>query len=74
MRRKWNIDPKRTIVCGDSGNDISMFQGQERGLIVANAKPELLQWYESNGSDSNYLAQSDCAGGIIEGLKHFSFI
>ena len=74
LRRKWNIAPERTIVCGDSGNDISMFEGQEKGLIVANAKPELLQWYENNNSDSNYLAKSNCAGGIIEGLEHFSFI
>jgi len=48
LRQKWNISPEHTIVCGDSGNDISMFQGQEKGLIVANAKPELLQWYENN--------------------------
>jgi len=74
LRHKWNIAPEKTIVCGDSGNDISMFEGQERGLIVANAKPELLQWYEANRDDSNYLAKSDCAGGIIEGLQHFSFI
>ena len=74
LRKKWNIAPEKTIVCGDSGNDISMFKGQEKGLIVANAKPELLQWYENNRNESNYLAKSDCAGGIIEGLKHFSFI
>ena len=74
LRQKWNIAPENTIVCGDSGNDISMFQGKEKGLIVANAKPELLQWYEANKNSSNYLAQSNCAGGIIEGLKHFSFI
>jgi len=74
LRRKWQIDSERTIVCGDSGNDISMFKGEEKGLIVANAKPELLEWHEANSSNSNYLAQSDCAGGIIEGLEHFSFI
>lgn len=74
LRRKWNIAPEKTIVCGDSGNDISMFKGEEKGLIVANAKPELLQWHKTNNSDNNYLAKSACAGGIIEGLKYFSFI
>ncbi|MEM6613918.1 MAG: sucrose-phosphate phosphatase [Cyanobacteria bacterium P01_C01_bin.72] len=74
LRRRWNIASEKTIVCGDSGNDISMFEGQEKGLIVANAKPELLQWYEVNSSENHYLAESKCAGGIIEGLKHFSFI
>ena len=74
LRQKWNIAPERTIVCGDSGNDISMFEGEEKGLIVGNAKPELRQWYEANSSKNNYLANSDCAGGILEGLKHFDFI
>lgn len=74
LRQKWNIAPEKTIVCGDSGNDISMFKGQEKSLIVANAKPELLQWYEQNSNERIYLAKSNCAGGIMEGLKHFNFI
>ena len=74
LRQKWNIDPEQTIVCGDSGNDISMFKGQEKGLIVSNAKPELLQWYQSNAGDNHYLASVPCAGGILEGLQHFCFI
>jgi sucrose-6-phosphatase len=74
LRRRWQIAPENTIVCGDSGNDISMFEGQEKSLLVANAKPELLEWYATNRNDNNYLAESDCAGGIMEGLQHFGFI
>jgi sucrose-6-phosphatase len=74
LRQRWNISPEQTIVCGDSGNDISMFQGQEKGLIVGNAKPELLQWYTTNKNDNLYLAQSACAGGILEGMRHFNFL
>ena len=74
LRRRWNIAAEQTMVCGDSGNDVSMFQGQEKGLIVGNAKPELLEWYKANKNDNLYLAQSICAGGILEGLKHFNFL
>ena len=74
LRQKWGIAPEQTIVCGDSGNDISMFRGEEKGLIVGNAKPELLQWYRSNAGDNHYLANHPCAGGILEGLKHFNFL
>ena len=74
LRQRWGISSEKTIVCGDSGNDISMFQGQEKGLIVSNAKPELLQWYETNRDENRHLAQYRCAGGILEGLKHFNFL
>ena len=74
LRQRWNITAEQTIVCGDSGNDISLFQGQEKGLIVGNAKPELLQWYEENKNDKLYLAKSGYAGGILEGLKYFGFL
>lgn len=74
LRQKWDISAENTLVCGDSGNDISMFQGHEKGIIVGNAKPELLQWYEVNNSQNLHLAQSSCAGGILEGLKHFGFL
>jgi sucrose-6-phosphatase len=74
LRRRWQIPPEKTIVCGDSGNDISMFEGQEKSLLVANAKAELLEWYKANQNSNNYLAKSDCAGGILEGLRHFGFL
>lgn len=74
LRRKWNISADQTIVCGNSENDISMFQGEEKGLIVSNAKPELIKWYEANKSNNLLLAQSACAAGIVEGLEHFSLL
>ncbi len=74
LRRRWDISATKTVVCGDSGNDISLFRGEEKGLIVGNAKPELLEWYEANSSDNNYLARSAYAEGILEGLKHFGFL
>ncbi|MBF2064141.1 MAG: sucrose-phosphate phosphatase [Calothrix sp. C42_A2020_038] len=75
LRQKWEFVSEQTIVCGDSGNDISLFAaGKERGILVGNARPELLQWYSQNRTDYRYLASSYCAGGIIEGLKHFGFL
>ncbi|WP_009632707.1 sucrose-phosphate phosphatase [Synechocystis sp. PCC 7509] len=75
LRSLWDIEAQQTVVCGDSGNDISLFsQTEERGIIVGNAKSELLQWHNENGADYHYLAQAFCAGGILEGLNHFGFI
>jgi hypothetical protein len=75
LRQQWGFDGTRTVVCGDSGNDIGLFSvGESRGIIVGNARPELRQWYDANASDRHYLAQAHCAGGILEGLQHFGFL
>jgi sucrose-6-phosphatase len=75
LRSRWQIDPIQSVVCGDSGNDISLFKyGKERGIIVGNAQSELLLWYELHPVDYHYLAVGDCAAGILEGLKYFRFV
>ena len=75
IRNRYGMEPERTVACGDSGNDIALFEvGDERGIIVGNARPELRTWYEEHRQDSLYFAQASCAGGILEGLKHFEFL
>lgn len=75
MRQSLDMAATQTIVCGDSGNDRALFSaGAERGIIVGNAKPELLKWHYANPSPHRYLAQAHCAGGILEGLNYFSFL
>lgn len=74
LQHKWGMDGTKTVVCGDSGNDIALFSVPEaRGVIVGNARPELRQWYEENPAEYRYMAQAHCAGGILEGLHHFGF-
>jgi sucrose-6-phosphatase len=75
LRLRWGIDPANTVVCGDSGNDTSLFQyGIERGIIVGNARSELRLWHQLHPADYHYLAVAECAAGIIEGLKYFRFV
>lgn len=75
LAKRWGIPPERSVACGDSGNDITLFAvGEERGIIVGNARPELLQWHREHASPNLYLAKARCAGGILEGLKYFGFL
>lgn len=74
LRNKWEIPAEKTVVCGDSGNDIALFEGEERGIIVGNAKVELCQWYYSHQTPFRYFAKQHYANGILEGLIHFGFI
>jgi hypothetical protein len=74
LAQRWAIAPDRTVACGDSGNDIDLFRvGEEHGIIVGNAQPELVAWYTANLSPTLYFAKNPCAKGILEGLEHFSF-
>ncbi len=75
LRETLGINPSQTVACGDSGNDLAMFADRpERGIIVGNAMPELLEWHYANPNGDRYLAQAHCAGGILEGLQHFGFL
>jgi sucrose-6-phosphatase len=74
LRRKLNMLPEETLVCGDSGNDISLYQQQERGVIVGNALPELLSWHAQAGQPHHYRARANYAWGILEALAHFQFL
>jgi sucrose-6-phosphatase len=75
LRDRWQIDPIQTVVCGDSGNDISLFKyGVERGILVGNAQAELRLWHELHPVNYHYLAIAHHATGILEGLKYFRFV
>lgn len=74
IRQQLGFEPAQTLVCGDSGNDIALFAaGEERGVIVGNARSELLLWHRNHPSQHRYLAQGHCTAGILEGLKYFGF-
>ncbi|MEG4068236.1 sucrose-phosphate phosphatase [Microcoleus sp. Pol11C2] len=71
LQKRLQIPSEATLVCGDSGNDISMFEQAVRGVIVANALSELLEWHREFGTTNHYLAGSVCAWGIMEGMAYF---
>lgn len=74
LREKLQIPAAATLVCGDSGNDISLFEQSTPGVIVHNAQPELLSWYRQQGQPHHYWAQSTYAWGILEALFHFKWL
>ncbi|MEG4394853.1 sucrose-phosphate phosphatase [Microcoleus sp. BROC3] len=71
LQKRLQISSEATLVCGDSGNDINMFEQDVRGVIVANALSELLEWHRECGTKNHYLAGSACAWGIMEGMAYF---
>ncbi len=74
LREHLQIPVELTLVCGDSGNDISLFQQGTLGVIVSNARSELIDWYSSNRRSNLYLASSSYAEGILEGLRYFQLL
>lgn len=68
------LDPGRVVVAGDTGNDAAMFEQFDKGVVVANAKPELLALAESLGEGNVYRARHPYAAGVEEGLEHFGVL
>jgi sucrose-6F-phosphate phosphohydrolase len=61
--------PNQVFVCGDSGNDIDLFQYGFRGIVVGNATRELRKAVELRA----YFSHSSYAVGLLEGLEHYNF-
>ncbi|MBE9005572.1 sucrose-phosphate phosphatase [Fortiea sp. LEGE XX443] len=75
VRQYLEIDVAKTVACGDSGNDIALFANrEEKGIIVGNARQELLDWHKANPNPNRYLATAKFANGIGEGLQYFGFL
>jgi sucrose-6-phosphatase len=71
VMKKTRFENQNTIVCGDSGNDVGLFKQNTLGIVVGNARSELLEWCRENSDNRVLLARSECAAGILEGLAHF---
>lgn len=74
LQKKLQVDSQFTLVCGDSGNDITMFQEQTLGVMVGNSQPELLQWHTAHPEAQHYLARSTYANAIWEAIEHFQLL
>ncbi len=72
------LAPQQVVVAGDTGNDATMFVEFRRGVVVANAKPELLELANTmakspEGGDV-YVASRAYAAGVEEGLEHLGVL
>jgi sucrose-phosphate phosphatase subfamily len=74
IQQKLGLAANRTLVCGDSGNDISMFQQPVCGVIVNNAQLELIEWYQAHADEHHYFAKNAYASGIFEALQKFKLV
>lgn len=63
----WGASATNVIACGDSGNDRALFEQGFRGVVVANAQPELASLDASNV----YHAAHQFAAGVLEGVQHW---
>jgi HAD superfamily hydrolase (TIGR01484 family) len=68
LRRRLHIDVDRVVVAGDSANDVDMFVGDNHGIVVANADPELMELV----GPKVYKAAAPHAAGVLEGLRYWN--
>jgi len=63
----YEYQPGDVIVCGDSANDLAMFQHGFRGVVVDNAHDELVALQ----SPTIYKSPCSFAAGVLDGLNHW---
>ncbi len=68
---KWSINLRDIIASGDSGNDLDMFRGPIKGIVVGNRSSEL---DNLEASKNLFLAKGTAAEGILEGLEYYNII
>jgi len=64
-----SLTPNQVFVCGDSGNDINLFQYGFQGIVVANASHELKEAVHLRA----YFSHDTYADGLLEGLNYYKF-
>lgn len=68
LSHKWDIPMGNIYASGDSGNDLDMFRGPVKGIVVGNRSQEL---NDLKPRKNLYLAEGTAAEGVCEGLEHF---
>jgi mannosylfructose-6-phosphate phosphatase len=74
LLEQLGLAPQKVVVAGDTGNDTAMFQEFDRGIAVANARPELVDFVRRRADGRAYLATKPYAAGVEEGLIHFGLL
>jgi sucrose-6F-phosphate phosphohydrolase len=69
-----DLAPERVVAAGDSGNDRSMLEELDYGIIVANAQPELKRLQADRPPTHLYFARQPFAAGVEEGLRHLGVL
>jgi hydroxymethylpyrimidine pyrophosphatase-like HAD family hydrolase len=62
-----NLPPERTLVAGDTLNDLSLFQTGLQGVVVANREPLLAE--AAQGLPHLHWSDYEGAAGVLDALR-----
>ena len=65
----FKIPQNRTIVAGDSGNDIEMFRDPHYGIIVQNSDSEMDSWLNKKPRENKLKSQHSFADAVVHGIE-----
>lgn len=64
----WGVPAEHVIAAGDSGNDAELLTAGFRGVIVANAQPEL----DALAGPTIFRSAHSHAAGVLDGIRHWT--
>jgi sucrose-6F-phosphate phosphohydrolase len=66
----FKFTSERTVVAGDSGNDIEMFRDPRHfGIVVNNADEEMTKWFEKKKRINKIKSNEMWGDGVVEGIE-----
>ncbi len=66
-----SLDSTQVVTCGDTLNDLSLFQTGLKGIAIGNSEPELVNKIQT--MPNVYHSLETGAMGIWEGLRHYGY-
>ena len=69
-KSRFGFSDEDTIVAGDSGNDLSMFRGQEWSVAPENSLPEMKTWLTKKPrGPRKYISQLRYADAVVDAVE-----
>jgi len=71
LQRQLGLSTEQVVIAGDSGNDRQMFETEYKGIVPVNALDELKKLARQPW---HYHSPLPAGRGVLDGLRHFSFL
>ena len=72
-KQYFNFPSNRTVVAGDSGNDIEMLRDDHFGIVVENADQDMTKWITKKPRLNKFKSEFKWGDAIVHGIEQIFY-